>query len=186
MKKKIVFLDMDGPLFDFRKGVGRDPYEQDPPEMFALEFFRNLPVQSGARWAVSELLACDYLDVYIATKPTTKTLHIRNGKGYYPCHSEKVGAIAEHFPELLKKMFIVPDKLLLRGDFLIDDDKRWEKFPGMFIHFDERDPERSWKHAVARIKVSADPARKPGFFDKAHVGICKCEGEVCVCCGQVW
>lgn len=135
---KIVYLDMDGPLADFNAGIGRPNFEKDPPEMFVRGFFRSLPVVAGAKDAVNQLLTHPYLDVFIATKPTTGNLW---------CATEKFQWIEEHFPSLLKKMMVVCDKGHLNGDYLIDDDKaQWEpRFQGTFLHFNQFDPLASWK-----------------------------------------
>lgn len=140
-KKKIVFLDMDGVLADFDGSVS--VHIQDPPEMFISGFFRNLKVLPGAKEGVQALLNHPKLKVYIGTKHTTKT-------DYSP--SEKVGWVREHFPELLKRMCIVTDKNLLKGDYLIDDDTRWKTFDGEFIHFDKNRPEEEWKRVVDHIE----------------------------------
>jgi len=141
---KIVYLDMDGVLADFRKGVGRPNFEKDPPEMFEKGFFRRLPLVPQAKEAVQELLTHSYIDLYIATKPTTGNLW---------CATEKFQWVEEHLPQLLKKMLVVCDKGHLNGDYLIDDDKaQWgEKFPGTFLHFNEFDPENSWKEILTYL-----------------------------------
>jgi inhibitor of KinA sporulation pathway (predicted exonuclease)/5'(3')-deoxyribonucleotidase len=140
--KKVVYIDMDGVIANF-DGAVSSGVSHNPPEMFEPGFFRSLNVMPGAKEGVAALLANPNLKVYIGTKHTTKT-------DYSP--SEKVGWIREHFPSLVKRMFIVTDKLLLRGDYLIDDDKKWEKFPGEFVHFDRTKPEEEWKRIVEYLK----------------------------------
>lgn len=142
-KKKILYLDMDGPLANFDSGVGRENFEENPPEMFLQGFFRNLKVVPGAREAVTELLKLEDLDIYIGSKHTTSNIH---------CASEKVGWIIEHFPELEKKMLLICDKTLLKGDYLIDDDLRWKGFDGLFIHFDPKDAENSWQTILTFLR----------------------------------
>jgi len=140
-----VYLDMDGVLADFDAGVGRTyEYKSDPPEMLAKGFFRNLPVMPGAKEAVAVLQENPMVDLYIATKPTTKNLH---------CATEKYEWVAEHFPSLLKKIFMVCDKGHLNGDFLIDDDfKEWgDRFQGNFIYFERNAPLSSWDDALVVI-----------------------------------
>lgn len=141
LRKKIVYCDMDGVLANFRKGVGRDDYGFNPPEMFVKGFFRNLEPMPGAKEAMAALLKMDHIKVYILSKPTTKNLH---------CASEKYEWINEHFPQLLKRMFLACDKSHLNGDYLIDDDaSRWGKtFRGKFLHFDEHHPEECWEAVV--------------------------------------
>jgi 5'(3')-deoxyribonucleotidase len=140
MTKKIVFLDMDGVLFDF-DGAIKTTYGFDPPEMFVPGFFRDLKVMPGSHFAVAELLSMPHLDVFVGSKPTSGNLN---------CATEKFESIALNFPRLLKKMVLACNKGLLRGDYLVDDDKeRWEKkFQGTFIHFDKHNSEESWKNVV--------------------------------------
>jgi len=144
MKKKIVYLDMDGVLADFFAHIAPEHNFYNPPEMFKKGFFRNLPIVPGAKEGVAALLANPNLNVYIATKHTSKN---------FDCATEKVEWINEHFPALIKKMFMVCDKEHLNGDFLIDDDKKWDGFPGEFIHFDEHNPEKAWAKVIEQFKV---------------------------------
>jgi len=143
--KKIVYLDMDGVMADFKKGVGRPNPEWSPPEMYLQGFFRNLPVMAGAREAITEILTYEGIDLYIASKPDSINLF---------CATEKYQWIQEHFPELIKKIFLTCDKGHLNGHFLVDDDERqWkDKFKGEFIKFDELNPEASWKAILETLK----------------------------------
>jgi 5'(3')-deoxyribonucleotidase len=144
---KIVYLDMDGPLADFDKAIGEERNENgDPPEMFKKGFFRNLEVTPYAKMGVSLLLDCEDIDLYIASKPSTKNLYSA---------TEKYEWIDEHFPELLKKVFLTCDKGKLIGDYLIDDDAdRWKrKFKGEFIQFYPAAPLTSWYNIVDTLGV---------------------------------
>lgn len=145
VRKTILFLDMDGPLADFDGSI-TSGIKNDPPEMFVPGFFRNLKVVEGAKEAVDRIFADGRFYVYIGSKPTYKNTL---------CATEKMDWIAEHFPMLKKRIVLVCDKKLLRGDILIDDDfKRWgHKFQGQFIHFDVTDPVKSWAEALATIGV---------------------------------
>lgn len=145
MKNKLIcFVDMDGVLANFDGGVGRPNFDPDPPEMFVKGFFRNLKVMPGARAAISAILEMSHIDLYIGSKPTTSNPH---------CASEKVEWIGEHFPELLKKMLLICDKTLLRGDLLIDDDQKWKGFNGLFIHFNPEDSEKCWETIVRFLRT---------------------------------
>jgi 5'(3')-deoxyribonucleotidase len=145
VQKKILYLDMDGVLADFDKGVGRKKRIKDPPEMFVKGFFRKLPLMPGAKNAVKSLLLHKRLDIYILTKPTTKNLH---------CATEKFQWIEEHFPELLRKMFVACDKGHFNGHYLIDDDKKaWaKKFKGKFLHMDKDNSEESWAELLKYLE----------------------------------
>lgn len=135
---------MDGVLADFdSQVVGTHPQGSKPTEMFTPGFFRNLPVMEGAKEAVEELESINELKIYIATKITTHNLLAA---------TEKLQWVEEHFPSLIKKVFIACDKTLLKGDFLIDDFPRWKDFDGEHILFNHQTPVKSWKLAVQRIK----------------------------------
>jgi 5'(3')-deoxyribonucleotidase len=142
---KIVYLDMDGVLANFWLGVGRPDAEWNPPEMYVKGFFRNLPLMPGAKRAVAELLANPNIDLYIASKPDSINMDSA---------TEKYQWINEHFPELIKKIFLTCDKGHLNGDYLIDDDlERWgPKFKGKFLHFNEKSPLESWERILVELR----------------------------------
>lgn len=137
----VVYFDMDGVLVDFdayARARGQDLYTRPdpPPEMLVPGFFRNTPVMEGALEAMEIIMALP-LDIFIASKPTTKNLC---------CASEKYQWVEEHFPALLRRMFLTCDKAHLNGDYLVDDDPdRWKGFGGTVIHFDEEHPALSWR-----------------------------------------
>lgn len=139
----IVFLDMDGVLADFDGAIPPGSGE-DPPEMFVPGFFRNLKVMPGAAAAVGALMADPRYEVYIGSKPTTKAT---------TCATEKYEWVGEHFPKLLRRIVLVCDKRLLRGDFLVDDDKKWMTFEGEFIYFDRTNPRREWVNVLQVLGV---------------------------------
>lgn len=145
--KKIVYLDMDGVLANFWLGVGREDAEWNPPEMYVKGFFRNLPIMPGAREAVAELLANPNIDLYIASKPDSKNLDSA---------TEKFQWINEHFPALIKKIFLTCDKGHLNGDYLIDDnEEEWgPKFKGTFLRFDEHKPIESWDRILRLLSIT--------------------------------
>ncbi len=142
--KLVIYIDMDGVLADFDSHVGRscDASAGLPSEMLHKGFFRQLPVMPGSKQAIEELQANPKLQLYIATKISTKNLHAA---------TEKLQWLEEHFPTLLKNVFIACDKTKLRGDVLIDDFLRWKDFQGCFIHFNKDSAEESWRQAVAKI-----------------------------------
>lgn len=141
--KFIIYVDLDGVLADFDRAIGRLPgekYIDDPPQMYEQGFFRSLQVIPGAKEFVAELEKFENLELFIASKPVTKH------EAFYST-IEKYQWVQEHFPSLVRKIFLVCDKGHLRGDYLIDDDLgRWgEKFRGHFLHFNTEKPEESWK-----------------------------------------
>lgn len=163
--KYVVLLDQDGPLaefdtkyWDFCQEMGLTmniTSLQDPGRARFMEnnildkkhrqvarkfietghnrWFRDLPVTPGAKEGVAELLADDRIDLWVCTKPMEKNS---------TCRDDKAAWIAEHFPELVKKIILAPDKSLVRGHVLLDDAPRidwlrraeWEAvvFPSVF------------------------------------------------------
>lgn len=154
--RKTLFLDMDGVLADFDKGISlmrgrtfdRETEGNDPPEMWMPNFYKNLPVVPGAKEAVEELEKIKGLDIFIGSKPSTKPSSPQ-GSYIYCCPSEKYDWIGEHFPKYIKKIMLACDKGLLLGDYLVDDVERWlDKFQGTYLLFDPKNPKDSWKEVV--------------------------------------
>jgi 5'(3')-deoxyribonucleotidase len=68
-------------------------------------------------------------DVYILTRPSIKNIH---------CYTEKAQWIKKYLGEsMLENMIICPDKSLVKGNYLIDDDTKngQTEFEGEHIHF---------------------------------------------------
>jgi 5'(3')-deoxyribonucleotidase len=137
----IVHIDMDGVLCDFaaqhKKELATDPSIIYPQSQYG--FFANLPEMDDAVETVKALIACDRYDTYILTAPS-----VQNPL----CYTEKRVWIEEKFGlDFAYKLIISPNKSLLKGDYLIDDNakgKGQEGFEGELIHFgQERFP--NWK-----------------------------------------
>lgn len=136
----IILLDMDGPLADFDTRCWKECWQRGwetdityPREQTRRYFtdhmpnareaelmrdaintpgwFTSLKVTTGATVGAQGLLGAGH-EVWVATKAleTNPT-----------CRDEKVAWLREHFPYLEDRMFITPDKSLLRGDILLDD-----------------------------------------------------------------
>lgn len=155
MDKKIIFIDLDDTIADF---LGSEVFKDriDIYKMFEPGFFFNLKPVDGALSGVRALIEMGW-DVYILTQPVAESAH---------SYSEKVQWIGMWFPELIRKVNMVQDKGLVKGDFLIDDnEKKWkERFEsngGKFVHFrynkDDREGNaRHWRAIVGyfrRLKV---------------------------------
>jgi 5'(3')-deoxyribonucleotidase len=145
---------MDGVLANFDSAISRqrgEPYVKvdDPPEMFVKGFFRNLPVMPGAAEGIHALLQMPKLALYIGFKFSNKNVNSA---------TEKLEWLYEHFPKLARHCMLSCDKGLLRGDYLIDDDRKWEhQFQGKFLHFDPQSPsEQNWQKIVEYFKKKYD------------------------------
>jgi 5'(3')-deoxyribonucleotidase len=80
--------------------------------------------------------------VYILTRPSIKNIH---------CYTEKAEWIKKYLgEEMLETMIICPDKSLVKGDYLIDDDHRHgqTEFEGEHIHFSKDEKFMNWKQVV--------------------------------------
>ena len=92
--KKIVYIDMDGVLCDFRGSpyfTETDPVTKSPARMFEHGFFENLPPMDGALWGVRSILKNENLDIFILTQPVKESAI---------SYTEKANWINKWFPEL--------------------------------------------------------------------------------------
>jgi len=132
MKKKIVYVDMDGVLADFVGGAidlglfGTEAYF-DTAINGTEDFFLDLKPLPGAIEAYHTLT--EKYDVYIlSTAPW----------GIPNAWCDKLHWVNKHLPEVSKKRLILShNKHLNAGDYLIDDRLKngAEKFTGELIHF---------------------------------------------------
>lgn len=129
---KIVFIDMDDTLCDFKgaflKAVAENPAIQYPQSQY--RFFANLQPLDGAIQVVKALIDSDRYEPYILSAPST-----RNPFSY----TEKREWIEAQFGyNFCEKLILCAHKGLLLGDFLIDDNvkgKGQDQFVGELIHF---------------------------------------------------
>lgn len=139
---KTIYIDMDDVICDFKGAY--EIYRREFPNIEYPQsiagFFENLKPIKDAIEVVSELRNSDNYNIYILTAPST-----RNPLSY----TEKRIWVENYFDyDLTKRLIICPNKGLLKGDLLIDDNiegKGQEDFEGLVIHFGtENIP--SWKH----------------------------------------
>lgn len=79
-------------------------------------WFANLPPVPGAIEGTRALIAAG-VDVWICTKPKESNPGCRDEKGRW---------LAQHLPELERKLIITPNKGMVRGDILLDDAPKFE------------------------------------------------------------
>ena len=137
----IVYIDMDDVLCDFigefEKQITLNPGIKFPQSQFG--FFVNLSPIKDAIKTVKALISSERYDPYILTAPSEK-----NPMSY----TEKRVWVERWFGlNFVSKLIISPNKGLLRGKYLIDDNiagKGQENFEGELIQFgSERYPD--WK-----------------------------------------
>lgn len=146
MNKSIIYLDMDQVLVNFNSSSRIPKNEKhlyNHPEIFKKGFFLELTPMVGAIDFVNYLLDLDKYDVYILTQPVAKS---------YFSYSEKVQWIEEYIPRLLDKIIMTQNKLLLKGDLLVDDNEKWKDFDGKFFLFEPLFPESEFEILKAFIK----------------------------------
>ena len=120
LKKKIVYIDMDGVLVDLEKAFDKffklhpylkERYKDNPDHIQGI--FRNPPPIKGAIEAVKKLHESGKYELMIATAAPW---------GNPGSNADKRFWIEDYFGNLFhKKMFITHRKDLLMGDYLIDD-----------------------------------------------------------------
>lgn len=120
IKKKIVYIDMDGVLVDFGKAIDdwftnhphlKERYKTFPDHIQGL--FRIAPPIKGAIEAVKKLHDSGKYELFIATSAPWGNPQSNTDKRFW---------IEDYFGDIFhKKMFITHRKDLLMGDYLIDD-----------------------------------------------------------------
>ena len=120
MKKKIIYIDMDGVLVDLGKAFDKffklhpylkERYKDNPDHIQGI--FRNPPPMKGAIEAIKKLQESGKYELFIATASPW---------GNPSANADKRFWIEEYFGNIFhKKMFITHRKDLLMGDYLIDD-----------------------------------------------------------------
>lgn len=148
--KKILYIDMDNVLVDFRSGLRRVPEaarsayagrEDDIPGIFAL-----MDPMPGAVDAFQELSTL--FDTYILS-----TAPWENPSAW----ADKLTWVKQHLGDrAYKRLILTHHKNLNRGDFLVDDREKngAAEFPGRLIRFDPERPD--WPGIVALLKRLAD------------------------------
>lgn len=74
-------------------------------------WFRHLPVTPGALDGVEALLSAGF-DIWVCTKPMESNR---------TCRDDKARWLREHFPMLVDRLIIAPDKSRINGHVLLDD-----------------------------------------------------------------
>ncbi len=128
----IVYIDMDDVLCDFlgeyNKDIKLNPDIKFPQSQYG--FFTKLSPLPGAIEGVNALLNSDEYSPYILTSPS-----VRNPL----CYTEKRIWIEKHLGfEMVNRLIISPNKSLLKGDYLIDDQSTshcQNEFEGTLLHF---------------------------------------------------
>jgi 5'-nucleotidase len=128
--KQVVYVDMDNVLADYKtaylEAIAKYPDVKYPQSQYG--FFLDLPTIENSIESVKEISKMGY-DVWFASAPSYMNPM---------CLSEKNMWIRKHFgTEWTKKLILIHDKSLLKGDFLIDDDNQngQPNFEGIHIHF---------------------------------------------------
>jgi 5'(3')-deoxyribonucleotidase len=122
-----IYVDMDDTLCNFT-GAYQLAKERFPMQAYpqaGVDFFRKLAPLSGAVEGIKELARRGH-DVWILTKPS-----VLNPL----CYTEKRLWVEDHLGlSWCERLIISPDKSLLMGDILIDD-QLWVCFKGSQILF---------------------------------------------------
>jgi len=123
VKQKVIYIDMDGVLCDYRKNYIKHK-EQYPEVVYPQSqygFFLDLEPMPGAVEAFLKL--SNIHDVWILTAPS-----IMNPLSY----AEKNVWVKKYLgQDFVKKLIMCPNKSLLKGDYLIDDHE-WTNWQGDF------------------------------------------------------
>jgi 5'(3')-deoxyribonucleotidase len=138
---KRVYIDMDGVLADYDARFLEKKNHDFPFPQATYGFFTSLdPILNAldsANWIF------DNFDAWILTRPSVKNPL---------CYTEKRVWVETHLGmKWAEKLILCPDKILLKGDFLIDD-WEWPGFEGQHIHFGSSDFP-NWKCVIDFLKT---------------------------------
>jgi 5'(3')-deoxyribonucleotidase len=145
MRLPILFIDMDNVIVDFNSSPHIPLNEKHVFNHEALlreGFFMDLEPLPGAITAVKMLIASGEYDVHILTQPYALSSH---------SYKDKVDWINKWLPELRDKIHMTQNKLLMRGEVLIDDSIKWSDFQGEFYHFDPTNSVEEWNTILGEL-----------------------------------
>ena len=137
--RKIVYVDMDNTICDFLTPFKSGQFKLKYPQS-KIGFFLDLEPLEGALEGIKTLQ--QKYDVWILTRPSIKNTN---------CYTEKAEWIKKYFGEnFLEKLILCPNKSLVKGDYLIDDDHRHgqTEFEGEHIHFGKDDKFKTWSQVI--------------------------------------
>jgi len=158
MRKKIVYIDMDGVIVDFSRAIKnwflnnpnlKEKY-QEHPDLIPDIFKDPLPI-NGAIEAIIKLHDSGKFNLFIATTATWENPEVATHKRKW---------IEKYFGDLFKKkMFITHRKDLLIGDYLIDDRLKngAAEFTGELLSFgwayeiNEWNKYRTWEDILKKL-----------------------------------
>ena len=127
--KKRVFVDLDGVLCNFYKAAKQslidNPTQKYPQSQWG--FFLRLEEIPDAIESFRKLE--EKYDVWILTRPSFKNVN---------CYTEKAQWVWDHIGyDAVEKLIIAPNKSMLKGDYLIDDQSNagQNEFEGEWIKF---------------------------------------------------
>jgi len=126
--KPILYLDMDGFLFDYDSHYKLHNLRKDQPEPQG--FFETIPIYPGAVDFVNALYDSGKFEIYFLSTPSWSSP---------TSYTEKRLALEAHFRKeiVYKKLILSHNKGLLKGDYIIDDRKvnGVENFEGIHLHY---------------------------------------------------
>ena len=156
--KKIIYIDIDDTLADWSSAMEKtkklNPTMSFPQAEYG--FYSGLIPIEGSIDAVKWLLNSTFFDPFILTAPS-----VMNPMSY----TEKRVWVERYLGmEMVEKLIISPNKSLLKGDYLIDDNtsgRGQEGFEGSIIQFGSTDFPH-WQSVIDKLKTLSNGNKRNG------------------------
>lgn len=148
MKKKVIYIDLDGVLADFMLGL------KETKKAFKELDLTHIKPEDNIRFESLKPIK-DAKDAYARLNKKYDVFIASTAPWDHPAAWEQKRVwVAKHFPAAYKRLILTHRKDLLKGDYLIDDRKvnGAADFEGKHIHFGSK-KYPDWQAVLSELKA---------------------------------